>query len=627
MSNRNITFAPMYIRQVTKKNKNSSKTYHYYRLIHAYRIGDKTRQIVLLNLGTLDELPVPKHKYLADRIEEILTGTVSLFAIDDEVVEQLAHKFARKIIKNGTFSSPRSKSKKGVESTQVAVKQYVEVDLESAEEIESRDLGGEWLVKQTFERLEIDDIMTSLGMSGKDMVMAKALITAKMIHPGSELETERWLRENSATMELYDEDVDKVTRYQLYKVAEILYTNKAVIESKIYNVCKNMFSQRSKVIIFDLTNIHFEGMMGSSKRAQFGRSKQKRNDCRLISLALAIDSLGFVRGSEFWDGNVSEPETLQSMLQYIERQFNKDEEKPLLVFDAGITTDDNLKLVKDKFDYICVSRTTPDEYKVLTEEFTQLQDNKGNKIQVRKIVLANDEIMLQIASDQKKIKEESIDTKITKRFEEKLSYLKEGLTLPRRVKTIVKVHEHVGRLKDQFAKVAQHYEITYVQDDQKGVITDIKWERNKENEKPKGEYFLRFSKKELSDTEIWDGYNLTREVEASFKCLKSDLNVRPVFHQKDKYIETHIWLSILAYQIVNFIRIQLKDQNIQYSWTTIVEKLKTQRITTTTMDVKGNKKAILKTCTQANEDVKKIYSALIFKDRPYVRRTKVVTQL
>ncbi|MBP6447086.1 MAG: hypothetical protein KA341_09790, partial [Saprospiraceae bacterium] len=67
--------------------------------------------------------------------------------------------------------------------------------------------------------------------------------------------------------------------------------------------------------------------------------------------------------------------------------------------------------------------------------------------------------------------------------------------------------------------------------------------------------------------------------------------------------------------------------NIQYSWTTIVEKLKTQRITTTTMDVKGNKKAILKTCTQANEEVKKIYSALIFKDRPYVRRTKVVTQL
>jgi transposase len=233
-------------------------------------------------------------------------------------------------------------------------------------------LGGEWLVKQTFERLEIDDIMTSLGMSGKDMVMAKALITAKMIHPGSELEAERWLRENSATLELYDEDVDKVNRYQLYKVAQILYTNKAVIESKIYNVCKNMFSQRSKVIIFDLTNIHFEGMMGSSMRAQFGRSKQKRNDCRLVSLALAIDSLGFVRGSEFWDGNVSEPETLQSMLQYIEKQFDKDEEKPLLVFDAGITTDDNLKLVKDKFDYICVSRTSPDEYKVLTEEFTPI---------------------------------------------------------------------------------------------------------------------------------------------------------------------------------------------------------------------------------------------------------------
>src|SRR5699024_6225985 len=118
---------------------------------------------------------------------------------------------------------------------------------------------------------------------------------------------------------------------------------------------------------------------------------------------------------------------------------------------------------------------------------------------------------------------------------------KEGLDKPRRLKKKAAVHEHIGRLKRQFSKVAKYYEITYKQDTKKNVITHIDWTIKPNKEKPKGQYFLRYSKKELSDKEIWDAYNLTREVEASFRCLKSDLNIRPVFHQKDTYIESHIW--------------------------------------------------------------------------------------
>ena len=94
----------------------------------------------------------------------------------------------------------------------------------------------------------------------------------------------------------------------------------------------------------------------------------------------------------------------------------------------------------------------------------------------------------------------------------------------------------------------------------------------------------------------------------------------------DEYIESHIWLSILAYQVVNFITVTLNQQNINMSWKTLVEKLKTQRITTTSMNVKNNKKAYIKTCTAPNTELKKIYQALNFTDRPFVRQTKVVTQ-
>lgn len=601
----------------------AGKIYEYYRLTHSYRIGNKTRQQVLLNLGTLEDVPADKHKLLADRIEELLTGSVPLFSNEDAVIDKLAKKYHRQIVKNGTFASKSGNRK----ITQSVEKEYTEVDLDSAEELESRDLGGEWLVQQAFERLDMDGILSSIGMDTRDIIMAKALLTAKMIHPSSELETERWLQENSATMELYAEQSDKATRYQLYKAAQALYDNKQKIEQQLYSVFSNMFSGRSKVVIFDLTNLHFEGMMSGSERAKFGRSKQKRNDCRLISLSLTIDSLGFVRGSQFWDGNVSEPGTLQQMLDYIGHQFDKDTEKPLLIFDAGLSTEQNLEMVRDKYDYVCVSRSVPKEFDKLSEQATCLYDNRGNTIHVTKVQTEQGETLLLVASDQKRKKEASMDQKISQRLEERLNYLREGLDKPRRLKKIKAVHEHVGRLKSQFSKAAKRYEITYEQDLEKGVITHISWKLKSPKEQSMGRYFLKYSKKDLSDIEIWDAYNLTREVEASFRCLKSDLDIRPIFHQMDKYIESHIWLGVLAYQVVNYITSVLKEHQIHYRWKTIVEKLKTQRLTTTTIDVKGNKKAYIKTCTQSTSEVKRIYDALQFKDRPFIRKSKVVTQL
>lgn len=612
----------MFIRKVIKKNVKSDKAYEYYRLTHSYRVGNKTRQEVILNLGTLEDFPKDKLKALADCIEEQLTGSVGLFRDADHQVELLAKKFVKQIVNKGAFSfakpSPKPSSKSDIE--------YLQVDIESAEELESKELGGEWVCKQAFERLNLDDILISMDIEPKDITLTKALLTAKMVHPSSELETERWLKENSSTLELYGENTEIATRYQLYKVGQMLYNNKEYFEKRLYDACYNLFSQKSKVVIFDLTNMHFEGMMAGSSKANFGRSKQKRSDCRLISLAMTIDSLGFVRGCQFWEGNVSEPKTLSKMIDYIDNQFDKTEEKPLLVFDAGLSTEDNLDMVREKYDYVCVSRSKPKDFTKLAQQATVLEDNRGNKIEVTKVENTKGETLLLVTSDQKKKKEESMSKKLNERLEERLNYLKDGLNKPRRLKTTTKVKEHIGRLKKQFSRAAKHYTINYQEDTEKDVITDITWQIKENQESKNGQYFLRYSKKNLSDKEIWDAYNLTREVEASFRCLKSDLNVRPIHHQKDQYIEAHIWLSVMAYQFVNYINISLHQQNIKHSWKTLTEKLKTQRITTTSFNVKDNKKVYIKTCTTPNAELTKIYEVLNFKQRPFVRKTKVVTQ-
>lgn len=619
----------MFIKKITKPDRKGKKNYTYYRLVHSYKIGDKNRQQTIINLGSLNGLDKKHHKLLADTIDSLLSGINTIQFDTPSIVDELAETFSKKIISKGVF--PEKKKNRSI-STELPATEYQEVNISSIEELESKSIGGEWLVKQAFDTLNFAQILANTNMSDRELVIAQKLLTAKLIHPSSELETERWLEENSGVNDIYDNNSDnhKATRYRLYNAASHMYKHKEEIESALYSSTQNIFSQRSKVVIYDLTNMYFEGQMRASEKANFGRSKQKQSGKRLIGLALSIDSLGFVRYSKIYEGNVSEPETFKLMLSDVASQLTTEGEKPLIVMDAGIATEGNLTLIKSaefNYDYVCVSRTIPASYSKLTDNATKLSDNRGNTIEVTKIdVEDKDDMFLHIKSHQKQLKEQSMEDSIKARFIESIDSLIDGLSKPRRMKKATQVHEKVGRIKKQFSKIAHKYEITYVEDAKKGTVTNITYKEIENKKRPKGEYFLRYTKKLLSDKEIWDAYNLTRDVEAVFRCLKTDLDIRPIHHQKDAYIEPHIWLSIIAYQFVNYIRIELNPKGINYSWSTIVNKMEAQRSSLQAMNTKSNGKLYNKLCTKPTSDTKKIFSALGFKERPFVRKSKVVTQ-
>jgi len=415
---------------------------------------------------------------------------------------------------------------------------FQEVDLETVEQTESKQIGGEWLVKQAFEKIGINKIFSEIGLSEKQSNTAQMLLTAKMLHPSSELEAERWLNESSAATELY-QNTEKISRYKLYQAAEKLYGNKHLIDNRLYTNLENLFSGKNKIVIFDLTNMYFEGQMLGSEKANFGRSKQKQSGSKLIGLALSIDSLGFVRYSKFYKGNISEPGTFENMIEDVSSQLTSNTDKPVVVMDAGIATEDNLALLRSdkyKYDYACVSRIIPKEYENLTENAVSISDNRGHKIELRKIDVKNKpDNFLHVKSEQKQKKEQSIDKKLTERLEAQLQEIKDKLPKPRTTKKIEKVHEKVGEIKAKLSRVGWLYDIKYTEDKDKGIVTDITWERKKERERPKGEYFLRYTKTAVNENEIWQVYNLTRDVEAVFRTLKTDLDIRPVYHQKDIY--------------------------------------------------------------------------------------------
>ncbi len=620
----------MFIKEIKKKNKSSDKEYVYYRLIHGYKIGNKTRHQTILNLGKLEGIDKAWHKALADRIEELVTGNSStLFPDiqDNNIIENLAQEFSQRIISEKLFViTPPDKKRVSKEIS----KNYQEVDIDTLEQIESRNMGGEWLIKQAMEKLGIQRILSATGMNKEEASIAQILLTAKAIHPSSELETGRWLQENSGAKELYDIN-GEVSRYRLYKAATQMYNHKTDIETQLYNTVSTLFSNRSKIVIYDLTNLYFEGQMAGSAKAAFGRSKQKQTGSKLIGLALSIDSLGFVRYSRFYKGNISEPGTFEAMLSDVVQDMQIQVEKPVIVMDAGIATEDNLAIIRGEkygYDYVCVSRSIPRHYDKLTNKATAISDNRGHKIELTKIdVPGKDDCFLHVKSAQKKKKEDSIDKKLTDRLEAQLQEIKDKLPKPSALKKIEKVHEKVGKIKAQLSRVGWLYKIKYTEDKKKGVVTDISWQRVKEREKPKGEYFLRYTKTAVSEEDIWQVYNLTRSVEAVFRCLITDLYIRPIYHQKDNFIEPHIWLGIIAYQVVNYIRVALNEHNITYSWATITEKMEAMQSSIVSVNNSRSEKIYIKLCTRPTKDQAAIFDALGFKHRPFVRKTKVVPQL
>jgi len=593
--------------------------------MRSYRIGNKTRQEYILNLGLLENLPSEKHKFLADRIEQILEGNSKLFA-SEVLVEELAKKFSNQIIEEKKFFVNKTIEKQIITPD---TQDFQIVDINSIESENGREIGAEWLAKQAIEQIDLDKFLNNQNIPDKLIKASQIAVISRMVHPASDLETERWLNESTDLNILYDLKEDEITRADLTKASNYLYENKEVIEQKIYQNITNLFSLKSQIVIYDLTNIFFEGRKVGSTYCKFGRSKEKRNDCRIICLALIIDENGFVFHSRFYAGNQSEPQTLADVVKDLKQKTNLDNQLPVIVMDAGITTEENLlDLRNEKQDYICVSRSKLKKYEIIETTPVIVEDNRKHKIELQKIKPeGKDDFFMLVKSDQKQIKEQSMSDKFTEKFEQEIALFNENLQKKGAHNKIADVYQRVGRLKERHNSISGLYEFKFIEDDKKAKIKLVEWTKKQNIDKFDGTYFIRYSNEKLTSQQIWDTYNTIREVENTFRTLKTDLQIRPIYHQKDKEILSHIFVGIIAYQIVNTIRFQLKKKDINFSWDKIVKKLNTYKSVTTDMVTKDDKKIILKYCLRPSPQVKNIFELLKYKILPFQKRKFVVTKL
>jgi transposase len=562
----------MFIRDVVKKNPGYLKPFVYHRLIEAVRTPLGPRQKVLLNLGTLD-IPRGEWKTLANRIEEILTGQES-FLSPVIHIETLARHYAS-LLGQKEMSSVPVASPEAVWET---------INMNSLNSGIFRSIGGEITGNWAFEKLGFPGLFSSLGLNKKQLDQAALLIIGRLLHPDSERETALWGQNISALGELRGTDYQHLSHNALYRLSDRLYLKRDLIETALAQQERATYGLKEKIILYDLTNTYLAGTGKKSKMARYGRSKQKRNDSPLISLAMVIDEDGFPKASKILPGNVSEPETLKAFLETYKRELQKRlplfKELPTVVMDAGIATDKNLRLLQGQgFHYITVSRVRPTEKP--TDGLLVIWKTKDSTIEVKRIDEAG-EVVLYCRSSGRAAKEAGMKSRFQQCFEEGLEAIQASVHKKRGQRSYGKILERIGRLRERHPRIARFYQIEVSQE--KGKVSGIQWaiERKDELEmRFDGSYYIRSDRIDLNEQELWELYMTLTNVEDAFRSLKSELGLRPTYHQKDIRLEGHLFISVLAYHLLASIQRELSQKGINHRWETIRNQMSNHMLATT----------------------------------------------
>ena len=639
----------------TRYNPRTQSDDCYYRIKESFRdLAGRPRHRLMLTVGFIDEDLSP---YDIRDIGRCLTwlhehqGQQDLFGDAmsryKEDVRRLALKYWDEMVKAGSVDAVR----RTIEDSRAKAERLVDVD--TMEHTDAREVGAEWICLQAIRYLEIDKFLEREGWSEIRINTALAQLITRTVYSPSELKSLDIMRENSAVCELLTGSREWQPGFHAtYEVAPALYELKDRLEDHLCRRTDSLFNVTNRIALFDLTNFYFEGRKDASKKAQYGRSKEKRSDCKLLVLALCINAAGFIRYSCILAGNTSDPDSLPAMVDTLATRCRvpvSPEQRVLVCLDAGIATDDNLVKIREKgYDYLCVSRSRQKDYELEPDaENVKVLDSRQQPISLTRVRHEEGgDYYLEINSPGKQLKEESMNRLFKERFEKELTKARESLSKKGGKKAYEKVIERVGRAIGKYPSISKYYVIDYIRDEKNPKnMGDIQWRiAVPENvDRLSGIYFLRTNREKLDEQTTWDYYNLIREIECTNRQLKTDLSQRPIYHQKDDRSDAHLFMGLLAYWIVNTIRYRMKVVNQRREqeankdkkpdekrkrfptpfWTEIVRRMSTQKAVTTEAVNAMGEKVTVRLCSTPKKEAAEIYEMLGYKKMPFWRKVKV----
>ena len=455
----------MHFMSQPRYNPRTQRDDWYYRIKESFRdLTGRVRSRVMLNVGFIDEPHRPEdirdigkcltyiHEHQGEK--DLFGNPLSRY---NGFVQRKTQEFWQEMVNNGSIDAVKAtmeESRKKAERL---------IDVNTIEHTDAREIGAEWVCLQAIRELEIDRFLRRKGWYEIQINTTLAHLITRTIYSPSELKSMRIMDENSAVCELISGNQEWRSGFQsIYKVAPSLYELKDKLESYLCRKTDDLFNITNRIAIFDLTNFYFEGRKEGSRKAQFGRSKEKRSDCKLLVLALCINREGFIRYSSILAGNTADPSSLPDMVDTLNaktRVPDDPKDKVLVCLDAGIATEENLQRIKEKgYNYLCISRrrltdydTPPPDAKTVT-----VLDSKQQPIRLTQVKHEEDgDYYLEINSPAKQLKETSMNRKFKERFEEELQKAKDSLTKKNGTKNYERAIERVGRARQKYPSILE----------------------------------------------------------------------------------------------------------------------------------------------------------------------------
>jgi len=585
----------MFIRRARSRTTERGD-YFTYRLVRSERSGDRVRQRTLLNLGS--DFPVERGDWpvLCARIRQLLDRQGALVPLDcPQEVERHAQRIAAQLVNR---APPGAAERPDLQS----------VDVSTLELIRPRSVGVENVGLWAMQQLGLESLLERLGLNATQRALAMATIVARMAAPGSERASWRWLCERSALGELLGVDFERMSAMRLYRASDALLARRAAIEAHLFAQAADLFGLPRTVTLYDLTNTFFEGEAAAQPKAERGHSKEKRSDCPLLTLGLALDGSGFVRRSQLFSGAINEDTTLAPMLDALGAPADA-----LVVMDAGLATEANVVWLRETgYRYLAVSRERTRRFD--PDLAIALETRSRQTVHVHKEVDARSgEARLYCYSEARARKERGIAERFAARFEDELRKLDDGLKRPRTRKRLDHVWQRIGRIREKSRGAGAHYLVDVIADDSGEKARAVTWQR-----RPRagtmvshpGVYCLRTNLADWDEETLWRTYTTLTDVEAVFRSLKSELGLRPIFHRTQKRSDGHLFITVIAYQLVQTIRRRLRETGEHASWDTLRRILEGQQRLTATFRRKDGRTLHVRKPTRAEHRQQAIYRAL-----------------
>jgi transposase len=416
----------------------------------------------------------------------------------------------------------------------------------------TRQFGSCYLGLELWKRLQLDRFFEQ-ALDAQDADVPWSRITAvlainRLCAPGSELAIEERWYPSTALDDLLEIEEGKINDTRLYRCLDHILPHKTKLEQHLKQRYGELFGAEFDVLLYDLTSTYVEGAAEKNPMMRRGYSRDHRPDCEQMVIALIVNSEGFPFSYETFDGNRADVSTMETILRMVERKYGK--ARRIWVMDRGIVSEANLQAIRRRGGEYLVgtprSQMKQFEEELLKDDWTQVRP----EVEIKQVAVPQgEETYILCRTAGRKEKEKAIRNRFSARMEDALTRLGRNIAAGR-LKDRHKMERRLGRIQANHSSVSDLYEVAF-RDTAEGVrlIWKMKEGRKDWRELREGAYMLRTNLMAGTAEELWSRYMQLTEAEASFRALKSELSIRPLFHQKEPRVKAHVMVAFLGYAL------------------------------------------------------------------------------